>query len=119
MVTYQDFAQDLRTLAAMLDHLAPDLPLPRYADLGLDVDIHVAEASDVQQAARALHTEPSCRNGYTKTAADIDTVHLRFTHVSDVAQEQYQARTSYGPNLDRAEKTVYAASYDRATGVPA
>jgi len=102
MVTYQDFAKDLRTLAAMLDHLAPDLPLPMYADGGLGIDILVAEAADVEAAATALHSVILSHDGYTKTGIGIDTVHLRFVHVSDASQEQYEAQTSYSRNLASA-----------------
>ena len=95
MVTYQDFAQDLRTLAAMLDHLAPDLPLPQYANQGLSIGIHVREAADVLAASDALHTQVDVSNGHTTTDVDIDTVHLSFVHVSDDAMARHDARQAY------------------------
>jgi hypothetical protein len=103
MVTYQDFAKDLRTLAAMLDHLAPDLPLPQYAYQGLSIGIHVAEALDVVQAAKALETEVEIRGGHTTTDADIDTVHLSFVHVSDAVMAEHDLRQAYARTMPVAQ----------------
>ena len=103
MVTYQDYAKDLRTLAAMLDHAADDLPLPQYAGQGLTIDIHVAEATDVLTAATALNTQVSRVDGHTTTYVGIDTVHLKFVHVSDAVMAEHVARMAYARTMPAAE----------------
>jgi hypothetical protein len=99
MVTYQDYAKDLRTLADLLDAHAYDLPLPRYAGQGLGVDIHVAEATDVMQAATALDTQVSRIHGHTNTSTSLDTVHLRFVHVTDDVMAEHRARMAYAKTM--------------------
>ena len=99
MVTYQDFAQDLRTLAAMLDHLAPNLPLPKY-DIPLGLTISVPEEADVAMAAKAIHTAPVIRGGQTFVTARIDTVEIKWIYHSPESMAAHLAQQSYSANLD-------------------
>ena len=99
MVTYQDYAKDLRALADLLDTIAADLPLPQYAGQGLTIGIHVAEAIDVVQAAKALETEVEIRGGHTTTDVDIDTVHVSFIHVSVDAMAEHNLRQAYAKTM--------------------
>jgi len=99
MVTYQDYAKDLRVFADLLDTHTSDLPLSRYAGQGLTIGIHVAEAIDVVQAAKALETEVEIRGGHTTTDVDIDTVHVSFIHVSDDAMAKYDLRQAYAKTM--------------------
>ena len=92
MVTYQDYAKDLRTLAAMLDHLAYRLPLPKYPEQGLDIQIHTASHLDIDQAAKILDVPTLRVHGHTTSVLDVGTVHLKFVHVNATATAAYKAR---------------------------
>lgn len=99
MVTFHDYAKDLRILADLFDTNADDLPLPQYSGQGLGVDIHVAEARDVLTASEALTTQVSRRNGHTTTQTDVGTIHLRFIHVTDTAMAAHSAKMAYAATM--------------------
>ena len=96
---FHDYAHDLRLLADILDATAADLPLPMYANQGLTIGIHTAEAIDVVAAAKALGTEVKIRNGHTTTAVDIDTVCVEFIHVDVDAMARYNLRQAYAKTM--------------------
>jgi hypothetical protein len=98
MVTYQDYAKDLRTLADILDAHADDLPMPMHPSVLMDITIHVLEARDVEQAARALEV-PLERGNHTTTTKALGTVQLRFVHIDNASMARYDARNSYANNL--------------------
>jgi len=80
MVTYHDYAKDLRTLADLLDAHTSDLPLPKYANQGLTIDIHTAEAIDVVQAAKTLGSKVEIRRGHTTADVEIESVVHRWSY---------------------------------------
>ena len=97
MVTYHDYAKDLRALADILD--VTTLPLPKYPQQGLSIDIHVASSDDVEQAAWTLGARANSSNGHTTLVVDLDTVHLKFVHVDDAAKAAHQARMTYAATM--------------------
>lgn len=99
MVTYHDYARNLRALAGILDGLDGRLPLPRYPEQGLDIQIHVASHLDVDQAAGILDVPTRLHNGHTTTTLDVGTVTLGFVHVNDAAMAEYKARQDYARTM--------------------
>jgi len=99
MVTYQDYAKDLRALADLLDTHTSDLPLPKYANQGLTIDIHAAEAIDVVQAAKTLGSKVEIRRGHTTADVEIDTAHLRFIHINGDAMAEFNLRQAYAKTM--------------------
>jgi hypothetical protein len=106
MVTYADYAKDLRALALTFELLEPDLPMPRYAEQGLNITIQTFEAADVIQAAKALNTDVDIHNGHTTTTTDFGTVTFEFVHVSDDSMAEHYVRLEYlktMPKINRDE----------------
>ena len=97
--TYASYAADLRVLADRFDALDGRLPLPRYPEQGLDIQIHVASHLDVDQAAGILDLPARLHNGHTTTAFDVGTVHVKFVHVNAAAKAQYNARQAYAATM--------------------
>ena len=90
--TYHHFATDLRLLADRFDALDGRLPLPKYPDQGLTIDIHTASHLDVDQAAKILDVPTRKHGGHTTAALGVGTVTLNFVHVSDAAMARHNAR---------------------------
>ena len=101
--TYDDYARDLRTLAAHFVILADRLPLPRYPEQGLGIDVYMASHLDVDQAAKILGVPTGRHNGYTTAKFGTGTVKLRFIHVSDTAMAEYNARQAYAATMPTTE----------------
>jgi hypothetical protein len=97
MVTYHDYAKDLRALADILD--VTTLPLPKYPEQGLSVDIHVASRSDVEQATRTLDAKANYRNGHTTLMVDFETVHLKFIHIAGAAMAAHRVRQDFAATM--------------------
>jgi hypothetical protein len=102
MVTYHDYAKDLRALADLLDTHTSDLPLPKHANQGLTIAIHTAEAIDVVQAAKTLGVEIEIRRGHTTADVEIDTVHLGFIHINGDAMAEFNLRQAYAKTMPAA-----------------
>jgi hypothetical protein len=90
--TYTHYAADLRALADRLDDSGYRLPLPKYPDQGLSIDIHTASHLDVDQAAGILDVETRLRNGLTTAEFNVGTVHVHFVHVDAAAMAKHTAR---------------------------
>jgi hypothetical protein len=98
-MNYRDFAKDLRALADLLDATATDLPLPQY-DIPLDITIHVTEAQDVFDAALALGVEANVTDsGHSTATRHVDSVDLRFLHITADAMVKYNARAEYARTM--------------------
>ena len=98
MVTYHDYAKDLRALADLFDTHADDLPLPHYAEQGLDIQIHVAELADVSQAAKALDVQISDKIN-PSVDVDVESVSLRFVWVAPAQQAKWQTRQDFAATM--------------------
>ena len=99
MVTYQDYAKDLRALADLLDEGDGRLPLPHYPGQGLDIMIHTASHLDIDQAAKILDVPTLRVHGHTTSALDIGTVHVKFVHVDPAAMAKHTARMAYAATM--------------------
>jgi hypothetical protein len=97
--TWCDFAADLRALAADLASVK-DLPLPRYPNQGLSIDIVTATADDVDQAARTFSVEAVHKDsGHTKAAVAVGMVTLTFIHCDDAAMATYEVRQAFAETM--------------------
>ena len=97
---FHDYAHDLRLLADILDQAAPDLPIPKYATIPLTIDIGAAEQRDVLIAANALGVNPKITDtGHTTATLMIDTVELRFIHITDTAMGAYKAKQAFAATM--------------------
>ena len=97
--SYRLFAADLYTLADTLENNADDLPLPKYPKQGLSIEIHVAFANDVFEAARVLNVDTEIRAGHTTAQLDVGTIHLRFVHVEDAAMAAHKTRQAFAATM--------------------
>ena len=105
MTDYRDYAKDLRELADVLESNALDLPLPRYDNVPLTIDIHVAEQDEPVYAAAALGVTPKISvTGHTTATVRIGTVELKFVHITDTAMAAHHAR------MARADATPAAVT---------
>jgi hypothetical protein len=94
---YHDYAKDLRGLADLLD--VTTLPLPKYPQQGLSIDIHVASSDDVEQAAWTLGARANHGNGHTTLVVDLETVHLKFVHIDAAARAKHKAWMAYAATM--------------------
>ena len=99
-LTYGDYAADLRLLADILASHADYLPLPRYPEQGLSIDIHVESAEDIDEAGEVLDMTVTHKdNGHTTGEFRVASVELRFVHVSDAAMAEHKVRQAWARTM--------------------
>jgi hypothetical protein len=99
MSDYRSWAKDLHTLAYFLTEAADELPAPMF-DLPLCIDIHVAEPADVVAAAETLDVVvEDSGGGHTSASTLIDTVRLKFAHVTDDAMVKSAVRERFAATM--------------------
>ena len=98
--SYRLFVADLHTLADTLSHLEDWLPLPRYPEQGLSIEVYVASARNVVVAATALDVKAHRSDtGHTTAQLDVGTIHLRFVHVEDAAMAEHRTREAFAATM--------------------
>jgi hypothetical protein len=96
---YTDFAHDLRILAGILSDAADDLPEPMY-DLPMSYLLNVAEAADVEQAAKALGVKVETNvAGHTSSVLSVDTVQVKFLYIPDDVMAAHKTRQDFAATM--------------------